>query len=157
MRLQYTEFTAYAALLSGASPSVLERSLVAQHPQLWKLREYYLYAEDDEPDSAGECAMSVDARMPLSPGNPLRAYIPANTELRETAEGLEVLEPGRAPQRYESWARASKREGTRRVRDMILKGEVCRLYYGRVWLADCVYAGAFCVGAIQSAWASPTL
>ncbi|OSX58008.1 hypothetical protein POSPLADRAFT_1049737 [Postia placenta MAD-698-R-SB12] len=119
----YTEFTAYAALLSGASPSVLERSLVAQHPQLWKLREYYLYAEDDEPDSAGECAMSVDARMPLSPGNPLRAYIPANTELRETAEGLEVLEPGRAPQRYESWARASKREGTRRVRDMILKGE----------------------------------
>lgn len=109
----YTEFTAYAALLSGASPTVLERSLVAQHPQLWKLREHHLYYDED-----GEGA------DPLIPGSPLHAYMPQGTEVNEGPEGLQVRVPGCMPVMYASWARIPERErSNRRVRDVIITGE----------------------------------
>ena len=44
--MQYTDFTAYAALLSGAAPPTLHQSVVARHPQTWKLREYHLLAPE---------------------------------------------------------------------------------------------------------------
>ncbi|KZT03281.1 uncharacterized protein LAESUDRAFT_738329 [Laetiporus sulphureus 93-53] len=120
----YTEFTAYAALLSGASPSVLERSLVAQHPQLWKLREHHLYAEEDDDDLAGP---NPRLSEPLTAGSPLRAYIPTGTEVHEVPDGLEVKEPERPLVVYESWAavRANpeKARKRRRVRDVIITGE----------------------------------
>ncbi|PCH43130.1 hypothetical protein WOLCODRAFT_164259 [Wolfiporia cocos MD-104 SS10] len=117
----YTDFTAYAALLSGGKPSVLEQSLVAQHSQLWRLREHHLYASDDE-DGDGEGGSVVD---PLSPGNPLRGYLPLHTEVNERPEGLEVSEPGKSAVFYESWAKARKLvDGkSRRVRDTIIIGE----------------------------------
>ncbi|KAI0946302.1 hypothetical protein AcV7_010314 [Taiwanofungus camphoratus] len=117
----YTDFTAYAALLSGASPTVLERSLVAQHPQLWKLHEYHLYASEE--DDAGAYGAGAD---PMSPGNPLRGYIPNGAQLHEGPSGLEVREPGRKPVVYESWAAVRQRapdERQRRVKDVFVTGE----------------------------------
>ncbi|OBZ74298.1 hypothetical protein A0H81_05539 [Grifola frondosa] len=114
----YTEFTAYAALLSGAPPTVLQRSLVAQHPHLWKIREHHLYASDDDVDVS-----------PVAAGCSLRAYIPNGTEVHEGTHGLEVKEPGRAePILYTSWASvrdARTEEGVpqRRVRDVFITGE----------------------------------
>ncbi|RDX47668.1 hypothetical protein OH76DRAFT_1405740 [Lentinus brumalis] len=93
----YTEFTAYAALLSGAPPTVLQRSLVAHHPHLWKLREHHLYASD-EPGTTSDV-------WSISPGNPLRGYIPNGSQVRETSEGLEIKEPGQADAvLYRSWS-----------------------------------------------------
>jgi len=114
----YTEFTAYAALLSGASPVVLERSLVAQHPQLWKLREHHLYYEDEDgPAGTGESD-------PLVPGSPLLAYLPVGAEVHEGPNGLEVRAPGRAPVLYETWSRIpEKQRGKRRLCDVIITGE----------------------------------
>ncbi|TBU42697.1 hypothetical protein BD309DRAFT_865776 [Dichomitus squalens] len=113
----YTEFTAYAALLSGAPPTVLQRSLVAHHPHLWKLREHHLYASD-EPD-----APEV---WPVSPGNPLRGYIPNGTQISETSEGVFVKEPGR-PERvfHRSWAsvRNTPAEQRGRLVDVFITGE----------------------------------
>ncbi|CCM00712.1 uncharacterized protein FIBRA_02752 [Fibroporia radiculosa] len=112
----YTEFTSYAALLSGASPSVLERSLVAQHPQLWKIREHHLYV-DDYDDSSGMSVLDpvADAEAPVSAspkastgtripraGCALCAYIPSGTELHEGPDSLEVRELGQEPLVYES-------------------------------------------------------
>lgn len=111
----YTEFTAYAALLSGASPNVLERSLVAQHPQLWKLREHHLYYDEDGEERGDD---------PLIPGNPLLAYMPPGTEVSEGPDGLQMRVPGCMPVVYTSWARVPERErGKRRVRDVIITGE----------------------------------
>ena len=111
----YTEFTAYAALLSGASPNVLERSLVAQHPQLWKLREHHLYYDDDGEEEGDD---------PVLAGGPLLGYMPLNTEICEGPEGLEVRVPGRMPVMYASWAHMPETErGKKRLRDVIITGE----------------------------------
>ncbi|PIL25869.1 hypothetical protein GSI_11622 [Ganoderma sinense ZZ0214-1] len=117
----YTEFTAYAALLSGAPPTVLQRSLVAHHPHLWKLREHHLYASDD-PDVP---APAPDV-WPVAPGNPLRGYIPNGTQLSETSDGVSVKEPGRAePVLYRSWAsvRQVPEEQRGRLVDVFVTGE----------------------------------
>ncbi|KAI9058779.1 hypothetical protein FKP32DRAFT_1597105 [Trametes sanguinea] len=96
----YTEFTAYAALLSGAPPTVLQRSLVAHHPHLWKLREHHLYVTDD-PEAS-------DVR-PLAPGNSLRGYIPNSCDFAETSEGVVVKDGGRSePVLYRSWSSIQK-------------------------------------------------
>ncbi|KAI0659610.1 hypothetical protein C8Q70DRAFT_985514 [Cubamyces menziesii] len=96
----YTEFTAYAALLSGAPPTVLQRSLVAHHPHLWKLREHHLYAPDD-PDAP-------EVR-PIAPGNPLRGYIPNGCQFSEQTDGIIFQEGSRAePVLYQSWSSIKK-------------------------------------------------
>ncbi|KAM5532530.1 hypothetical protein V8D89_013817 [Ganoderma adspersum] len=115
----YTEFTAYAALLSGAPPTVLQRSLVAHHPHLWKLREHHLYASDD-PD------VPVPDVWPVAPGNSLRGYIPNGTQLSETSDGVSVKEPGRAePVLYKTWAsvRQVPEEQRGRLVDVFVTGE----------------------------------
>ncbi|KAI0076883.1 hypothetical protein K474DRAFT_1597216 [Panus rudis PR-1116 ss-1] len=88
----YTDFTAYAALLSGAPPQTLHRSLVAQHRQTWKLREYHLVEFDTEVDNNIDTA--PHSVRPLGPGNPSRGYIPNGTELDETVDTLEIFEQG---------------------------------------------------------------
>ncbi|KAI0354271.1 hypothetical protein OH77DRAFT_1426339 [Trametes cingulata] len=112
----YTEFTAYAALLSGAPPTVLQRSLVAHHPHLWKLREHHLYASD-EPDAP-------EVR-PVAPGNPLRGYIPNGCQFSETSDGVVVRESGRAdPVVYRSWSSVQKSgQPPGRLVDVFITGE----------------------------------
>lgn len=63
----------------------------------------------------------------MSPGNPLRGYIPNGAQLHEGPSGLEVREPGRKPVVYESWAAVRQRapdERQRRVKDVFVTGEV---------------------------------
>lgn len=103
----YTEFTAYAALLSGAPPPTLHRSLVARHQQTWKLREYHLLGpeEPNEPNSNADNTNNnntmhnvPDRYRPLSMGDPLRAYLPTGVDISVVGGGqerLEVREPGR--------------------------------------------------------------
>ena len=117
---QYTEFTAYAALLAGAPPTVLQRCLVAHHPHLWKIREHHLYGPDEPEPGAPDV-------WPVSPGNPLRAYIPNGSQVGENADGVHVKEPGRAePVCYRSWASVQKAEEKPRGKllDVFLTGEV---------------------------------
>ncbi|KAH9943910.1 hypothetical protein B0H21DRAFT_709738 [Amylocystis lapponica] len=110
----YTDFAAYAALLSGASPAVLQRSRVAQHPHLWKVREYHLLAPTEDEHGA--------PRAPLAPGSPLRGYVSMNADVRESSAGLEISEPGRRePVVYARYAGAAQQGRT--VRDVILVGE----------------------------------
>lgn len=119
---QYTEFTAYAALLSGAPPTVLQRSLVAHHPHLWKLREHHLYAPDD-PDAP-------EVR-PIAPGNPLRGYIPNGCQFSEQTDGIIFQEGGRAePVVYQSWSSIKKNgRPPGKLIDVFVTGEVCTLYW----------------------------
>ncbi|EIW76650.1 hypothetical protein CONPUDRAFT_139394 [Coniophora puteana RWD-64-598 SS2] len=79
----YTEFTAYAALLSGGPPSALQKSLVAQHRQTWRLREYHLMVADTDGRS----------KRCLATGDPLRGFFPVGTHIRETSGGIEVQQP----------------------------------------------------------------
>ncbi|KAI0742868.1 hypothetical protein C8Q80DRAFT_1191188 [Daedaleopsis nitida] len=112
----YTEFTAYASLLSGAPPTVLQRSLVAHHPHLWKLREYHLYDPED-PGAPGV--------WPISPGNCLRGYIPNGCQIMQNADSMDIREPGAPSVRYTSWASiqkaAEKPQG--RLIDIFVMGE----------------------------------
>ena len=101
---------------------MLQRSLVAHHPHLWKLREYHLYASD-EPGAP-------DVR-PISPGNPLRGYVPNGSQMRETSEGLEIKEPGQAEEvLYQSWSRLQKAEKAKgKLVDVFVTGEVNSSFY----------------------------
>ncbi|EGO28705.1 hypothetical protein SERLADRAFT_446117 [Serpula lacrymans var. lacrymans S7.9] len=120
----YTEFTAYAALLSGAPPPILHRSLVAQHRQTWKLREYHLL-ETDVDSSSG-----LSDPGPLSPGDPLRAYFPVGTRIREHSNEIQIHEPGRSePLRYQRPPSCALNVSlmtdnyTRSLKDIIVVGE----------------------------------
>ncbi|TCD67735.1 hypothetical protein EIP91_011977 [Steccherinum ochraceum] len=136
----YTEFTAYAALLSGAPPATLQRSLVAQHRQTWKLREYHIYEDDADSSSSPPTKPSPpssprprdgshdttdgEGRTPLSPGNPARGYVPNGTEVREGPTSLEIVEPGRnAPIIYQNVAHLRKMEVQPKVKDVFVTGE----------------------------------
>ncbi|EIW56489.1 uncharacterized protein TRAVEDRAFT_170434 [Trametes versicolor FP-101664 SS1] len=113
----YTEFTAYAALLSGAPPTVLQRSLVAHHPHLWKLREHHLYAVD------GPGTSEV---RPLAPGNPLRGYLPNSCQYSESSDGVTITESGREePVFYTSLASLQKMDEPPpgRLADVFITGE----------------------------------
>ncbi|GBE86926.1 hypothetical protein BKA93DRAFT_389613 [Sparassis latifolia] len=115
----YTEFTSYAALLSGASPGILQRSHIAQHPHLWRVREYHLYDEEDE-DEDFNVKRKADV-APLSAGNPLRGYIPSRVDMQEVPDGLEFTEPGRSePITY--W-RCRPDGPKRKVKDVFITGE----------------------------------
>ncbi|KAF5375424.1 hypothetical protein D9615_007937 [Tricholomella constricta] len=92
--LQYTEFTAYASLLAGGDPSVIQKSIVVRHRQTWKLREHHLLAPDPTRSDSG-IELDSDSVEPLPAGDPLRSYFPTGTHIRETRDGLEVREPNR--------------------------------------------------------------
>lgn len=127
---QYTEFTAYAALLSGAPPVILQKSLVVRHRQTWKLREHHLLAAGSSSSSSNTdlgidltATSSINTDSPLSAGDPLRSYFPAGTHIKEDKRGLEVQEPGKEPLRY----RRSSHDGYDKktcVQDIIITGEV---------------------------------
>ncbi|KAI0830278.1 hypothetical protein BC628DRAFT_1313421 [Trametes gibbosa] len=113
----YTEFTAYAALLSGAPPTVLQRSLVAHHPHLWKVREHHLYTTDDS---------EAPQVRPVAPGNPLRGYLPNGCQYVECSDGVVMSELGREDKvYYKSWASVQKSGETSpgKLVDVFLTGE----------------------------------
>ncbi|TFK48269.1 hypothetical protein OE88DRAFT_1664754 [Heliocybe sulcata] len=117
----YTEFTAYAALLSGAPPLVLLNSLVAQHRHTWKLREYHFTSAYPISRSSSGSARSDCAASPISPGDPLRGFLPEGARMEENQEEgiVEVWERGKdVPLVYRSAA-----EGEGRVRDVLIVGE----------------------------------
>ena len=116
-RDQYTEFTSYAALLSGAAPAVLQKSLVAQHRQTIKVREWHFLDPDENTPS--------ENRQPLGPGNPSRGYIPDNIEVLEQSDKLVItLTPSKRQIIYYSTARVAKMGAFDRVQDVFLTGEV---------------------------------
>ncbi|KDR78265.1 hypothetical protein GALMADRAFT_64778 [Galerina marginata CBS 339.88] len=124
----YTEFTAYAAMLAGASPTTIQKGVVGRHQQTWKLREHHLLAADHS-DSDSGIAMDVDTDTPLRAGDPLRSYFPTGTQLREHREGLIVQDSGSAEvRRYHraSVLQTQKFGGDQhkpRVKDIIITGE----------------------------------
>ncbi|KAG1740669.1 hypothetical protein EDB19DRAFT_1708301 [Suillus lakei] len=118
----YTEFTTYAALLSGRSPSILHNCVVAQHRQTWKLREYHLTV------SRGADGITGGAKLPsLSSGDPLKAFFPPGIRIHEHAGSAEVHEPGKtAPLSYrQSSACGAEAEGFEcpEIQDIIVVGE----------------------------------
>ncbi|KAF4586280.1 hypothetical protein EYR38_010555 [Pleurotus pulmonarius] len=88
----YTEFTAYAALLSGAPPPVLQKSMVVRHRQTWKLREYHLLSAESSSFSSG-IYVDADNIHPLPAGDPLKSYFPTGTHISEHSGIIEVREP----------------------------------------------------------------
>ena len=122
--MQYTEFTSYAALLSGAAPSVLQRSLVAQHRQTIKVHEWHLLEPEDNDDLAFSPYSRRPAAVPLPPGNPSRAYVPDNFVMTEVPDGLELSASGLAdPVVYHSCAVSAQMKDYH-VKDVFLTGEV---------------------------------
>ncbi|KAJ7756335.1 hypothetical protein B0H16DRAFT_1721931 [Mycena metata] len=125
----YTEFTAYAALLRGAPPPVLQKSVIVRHRQTWKLREHHFVVNSDSTSPEDEVAADTN---PLSAGDPLRAYFPFGTQIIETRDGLEVRDPNRlAELRYYRPASISKEQKDKladkgpqgQVQDIIITGE----------------------------------
>ncbi|KAA1474136.1 hypothetical protein DENSPDRAFT_840689 [Dentipellis sp. KUC8613] len=120
----YMEFTAYAALLSGAPPPTLHKSLVARHQQTWKLREYHLLA----PESMEERHHTADrdCYRPLSAGDPLRAYLPNGIDFQAEHDGIRVFEPGRSESLFYHRTRAHSQvtpEYAARVLEILVAGE----------------------------------
>jgi len=114
----YTEFTAYAALLSGAPPLVLLNSLVAQHRHTWKLREYHFTSASPLPH-----IYPNPSPAPISPGDPLRGFLPEGLRIEENEEEgvVAVWELGAgAPVVYR---RAGSNEGRVSARDVLVIGE----------------------------------
>jgi hypothetical protein len=113
--MQYTEFTAYAALLGGAAPQVLQDTLVMRHTQTWKLREHHLVRKADE------------KTLPISASDDdaLTAFFPPGAYLRETDDGLEVEEPGRSQKLW--YSRPGKANFDGEVVDIIITGEVSEM------------------------------
>jgi len=89
----YTEFTAYASLLAGAPPIIIQKCVVGKHQQTWKLREHHLLAADPSGSDSGiDMDVEIIADSPLRGGDPLRSYFPTGTQIRETRDGLIVQE-----------------------------------------------------------------
>lgn len=96
---------------------------------MWKLREHLLVTVDSS-DSDSGIELDLDAAVnSLNPGDPLDAYFPLGTQIKEYRDGLTVQEPGcdRAL-RYQriSAIEAQKRdaEAVAYVQDIIITGEV---------------------------------
>jgi hypothetical protein len=129
------EFSTFAAMLSGADPSTLQRSLVVRHQQTWRLREYYLY--------------SSSSSDPLSDGDPLRAWLPVEATFESSPNGeLSVWDPITGLYvTYNSKDSNVRGEGEGgEVKDVLITGEGHSAWgqfnlYGRVRPSD----GFFCV------------
>ncbi|KAF8628574.1 hypothetical protein AX17_005970 [Amanita inopinata Kibby_2008] len=124
----YTEFTAYAALLAGAPPNILHKSMVVRHRQTWKLREHHLLGPNSSiPDSGVEMDTgAADMSKSLSPGDPLRSYFPMGTQITEHRDGVHIREPGRRQVLHyqRSSVALHKGVGARpHVKDIIITGE----------------------------------
>ncbi|PPQ95781.1 hypothetical protein CVT26_015921 [Gymnopilus dilepis] len=124
----YTEFTAYAAMLAGASPTIIQKGVVGRHQQTWKLREHHLLSTDHS-DSDSGIGMDTDDVTALRGGDPLRSYFPTGTQLREHKDGLTVQDSDSTEvRRYHRTSALPSLENATdeqkpRVKDIILTGE----------------------------------
>jgi hypothetical protein len=115
-------------MLSGAPPPTLSNSVVAWHPQTWRLREYHLLLPEDLGDEAKMTAGVEHPRYkPLSPGDPLRAYLPQGLTVDHASNGVNVYEPGRVADTFYHRCPAPEHitaEYTERIREILIAGEV---------------------------------
>ncbi|KIL64648.1 hypothetical protein M378DRAFT_78064 [Amanita muscaria Koide BX008] len=118
----YTEFTAYASLLAGASPNILNKSMVVRHRQTWKLREHHLV---DEGNITSVDGLGAGQSAPLSPGNCLRSYFPSECQIKEDRDGVYVQEPERHCNLHYRRASYTSNSGPAApsVKDVIIIGE----------------------------------
>ncbi|KAJ7222213.1 hypothetical protein GGX14DRAFT_662881 [Mycena pura] len=135
----YTEFTAYAALLQGAPPPILQKSVIVRHRQTWKLREHHFVKHGatyrpptpgDNLCDGGNSDGGIDNSHPLSAGDPLRAYLPTESRILETSDGLKVHDPHHLTdvQYHRAATGLNERDGDTnesetRVQDIIITGE----------------------------------
>lgn len=152
--LKYMEFAAYAALLSGAPPPVLTKSLVVRHHQTWKLREHHLLGPDPSHSDSG-IEVDSDNIDSLPAGDPLRSYFPTGTVLKEHRNGIEVKVPGvKEIIRYQrasvTESQYSDDERTRPyVQDVIITGEVSSTCHSDDSASSSFSTGPFSMGSIQ--------
>jgi len=128
----YTEFGTYDAMLNGAPPHVIQRTAEGLHQQTWKLREHLLVTIDSSDSDSGieleDLGNNTVVVNSLNPGDPLDAYFPTGTQIKEYRDGVTVQEPrgGRAL-RYQriSTIEAQKRntDAVVYVQDIIITGE----------------------------------
>jgi len=117
-------------MLSGAPPPTLSNSVVAWHMQTWRLREYHLLLPEDPGDEAKMTAAVEHPRYrPLSPGDPLRAYLPQGLTVDRTSasKGMNVYEPGRVADTFYHRSPAPEHittEYAERIREILIAGEV---------------------------------
>ncbi len=115
-------------MLSGAPPPTLTNSVVAWHPQTWRLREYHLLLPEDLSDGAKFTAAIEHPRYkPLSPGDPLRAYLPQGLTVDCASNGMNVYEPGRVADTFYQRCPAPEHitaEYAKRIREILIAGEV---------------------------------
>jgi hypothetical protein len=117
-------------MLSGAPPPTLDKSLVARHNQTWRLHEYHLLLPEDLSASAETAEVLEDPRYkPLSPGDPLRAYLPHGLALEQDYEndGIRVHEPGRVEDTLYHRCPTPEQitaEYAKRIREILIKGQV---------------------------------
>ncbi|KAG6889688.1 hypothetical protein C0995_015436 [Termitomyces sp. Mi166 len=120
---QYTEFTAYASLLAGAQPHVIQGSMVVRHRQTWKLHEHHLLAFDASRSDSG-IGLDSDSVEPLTSGDPLRSYFPTGTQIRETKDGIDIQVPKRNDVLHYQRASSIREKGKGvSVQDIIITGE----------------------------------
>ncbi|KAF8266061.1 hypothetical protein EI94DRAFT_1772201 [Lactarius quietus] len=122
----YTEFMAYVRLLTGAPPPTLNNSHVARHQQTWRLHEYHLLLPEDLDSAAAQAALTDPQYWPLSPGDPLRAYLPHGLAIQQDHSGIRVREPGHVVDTFYSRCPAPEDitpEYARRVREILIAGE----------------------------------
>ncbi len=124
---QYTEFTAYAALLAGAAPPVIQKSVVGRHQQTWKLREHHLVVNDPADSDSGIDVTESDRVIPFRGGDPLRSYFPTGTQIIERRDGLRVQNPANDQEftyQRHSFSDLDEQNADQIVQDIIITGEV---------------------------------
>ncbi|KAF8970670.1 hypothetical protein BDZ97DRAFT_1790416 [Flammula alnicola] len=119
----YTEFTAYAALLAGAPPPIIQKCVVGRHQQTWKLREHHLVTDPTDSDSGID--MEVDNIIPLRAGDPLRSYFPTGTQIMENRSGLTVQDSvtGQVYRYMRTSVKRDEEQNEASVKDIIITGE----------------------------------
>lgn len=115
-------------MLSGAPPPTLNNSLVARHQQTWRLHEYHLLLPEALDGAAAKAALADPQYSPLSPGDPLRAYLPHGLAIQqEQSGGIRVCEPGHVVDTFYRRCPAPEDitpEYAMRVREILIAGEV---------------------------------
>ncbi len=107
---------------------MVQRSNVGKHKQTWKLREYYLLSTDScGSDSEIDIDEEFEDNVPLPDGDPLHAYLPTGTQLRETRDGAVLQRLGSTKTfKYQSLKQYHRSEPVLdiEIRDIVIMGEV---------------------------------